>query len=93
MMDNPTKNNLDAEEAKVDYEALVRTARIALYNTITNMERYLRNIQDPQDSTMMYMNASWAKREAEQLAVCADTLAVLVEGAKRKIVLVNLPEK
>jgi hypothetical protein len=95
-----TKNDLSYDEAKVDFEALLRTAHCAVHSILENISKKLDVVRNETfkmdksiDITALHLNALWLSQEATELVICAETLATLI-GAKTRtnIWIVNKPE-
>ena len=81
-----TKNDLSFQEATLDYEAMVRCARIAVYEVQGNIEDYNKKLHKALaegDTTLLKLVPEWMEREMGKLVVCAETLASLIGGLDR----------
>jgi len=81
-----TKNDLSFQEASLDYEAMVRCAKIAVYEVQGNLEDYNKRLHEAfaeNDTSLLKLIPEWMEREVGKLAVCAETLATLVGGLDR----------
>ncbi len=87
-----TKNDLSFNHTTLDYQALHRTAVIAFAHTRNEIERYLHETHEI-GRTNFSSTAGYILKEAEQLAVVAETLHTLEEGLTREeLEIVNKPE-
>jgi len=88
-----TKNDLSYDQAKLDYQALLTTARVAYYELLENIYGYYNKLRDTHDTTSYYLNASRLAREANHLVIVGETLATLQGGLERSVIeIVNKPE-
>ena len=81
-----TKNDLSFQEALLDYEAMVRCAKIAVYEVQGNIEDYNKQLHEAlskDNITQLRLLPEWIEREVGKLAVCAETLASLLGGLDR----------
>mgnify|MGYP003394029234 CR=1 FL=1 len=95
-MNNSTKNDLSGNEVKLDYEALVITANVAVGKCLDQLDSYSRKIRDAfctggnTDITTLSLTARYIRDEGKNLAICADTLATLLGGRDRdKVTIIN----
>jgi hypothetical protein len=91
-----TKNDLSANEAKLDYVALVKTAEIAVGHSLEQVSYYLNEIRKDRLGnyvTGLHCDANNMKNEAVMLEIACETLATLRGGETREnIVIVNKKE-
>jgi hypothetical protein len=83
---NNTKNDLCADLAKLDFEAMVFTANIAvglLIESISGTISALRNAR-ADNNIRLYLEADDLKRDATALSICAATLTTLKEARTRE---------
>ena len=83
-MNGITKNDLSANETKLDFQALVKTAAIAtreLRNEIHRLDGGLGDALMKGDITGIHLKSQWLSEAAESLAITADTYSALL-GAK-----------
>ena len=90
-----TQHNLSADETKVSFDLLLRTASIAVAYTRTACERNLGQLQTAHFENDLSGLAHIAKSLAESassLAIAADTLHVLdASKAREKFTLIGKP--
>ena len=88
-----TKNDLSFQEASLDYEAMIRCAKIAVYEVQGNLEDYNKQLHEALskgDTTRLKLLPEWMEREVGKLSVCGETLASLLGGLDRAhITIVN----
>lgn len=91
-----TKHDLSYDEVKLDYEALVKTAEIAVGRTLNNINKYLGKIRsawDEKDWTGLYLNCGWLEQEAKRMNIAGETLSALKGGlTRRSVIIMNKPE-
>jgi len=88
-----TKNDLSFNSTKLDYLALLKTARIAFAHTRNDLDRYLGRTHDFNPTPNYASLAGRIKEEADQLVVAAETMHTLEEGLTREeLEVVNKPE-
>ena len=83
-----TKHDLSYTEAKLDFQALVKTAEIAYVKAREEVSRRLHGLYEielTKDNTGRYCEANRLKETAQHLAIAAETLSVLYEARTRKI--------
>lgn len=94
-MDKVTKNDLSFDEAKLDFEALWKTAAHALQLSADRVRYYEGKICGPLGSpdNSFTLNAQWLAEEANQLAVIADTLDT-INGVRvrHRLKIINRPK-
>jgi hypothetical protein len=81
-----TKNDLSFQEATLDYEAMLRTARIAVYEVqgrIQDYDKQLHKALSEDSTSLLRLIPEWMEREVGKLSVCAETLASLIGGLER----------
>jgi len=81
-----TNNDLSFQEATLDYEAMLRCARIATYEVQGRLQDYdkqLHKALSDNDTSMLELIPEWMEREVGKLAICAETLATLLGGVDR----------
>ena len=86
-MNNRTKNDLSANTVKLDYQALLYMAKVATgkcLETIGKQTDKIRSAIDLAEVTQLSLQALWISDEANNLAICADTLAALLGGIDRE---------
>jgi DNA-binding transcriptional ArsR family regulator len=98
---NNTKNDLCADVAKLDFEAMIFTANMAVGLLIESISRHLSEVREARVSEVrkdmegknnirMYLRADDIRRDAVALSTCAATLATLNESRTReKLEVVN----
>ena len=87
---NKTQNDLSYDEAKLDYQALLATSRIAVGHCTEEIYKHLSNLRAIPPNKPRPSSAEWLLREANQLAVAAETMYTLEEGLQRSnIIIVN----
>lgn len=85
-----TQNDLCANEAKLDYQAMLTTSKIAYAHCIEEIGRHLSDMRQLKPAFLPYLSAQWLAREAEQLVIAAETMHTLEEGLTREtITIVN----
>ena len=83
-MHNITQSDLSYNEAKVDFQALLVTATIAVREVRQQINRLDSQLQSDlfnNDVTGIHLKAQWIGEYAQSLAKVADTYSVLL-GAK-----------
>ena len=87
-----TKNDLSFDKAELDYEALIRTARIAQGHCIERISQHIGKLRSLDTSVNSALEAEWLKLEAEKLLIASETWYTLQEGRSRsEITIVNKP--
>lgn len=90
---NITKNDLSFNSTKLDYKALVQTARIAYGQLLYTIFREYSLLQETQDNAKRWLEAGYLKSHSAQLAIVAETLSTLLEAESREeLIVVNKPE-
>jgi hypothetical protein len=79
---NNTKNDLSFNHAKLDLQALIFTAKVALGELVRNIDNYNRRLIEcasykEDDTVGIYLNAEWANDESKKLLKVAECLATL----------------
>ena len=98
-----TNHDLSYNSTKLDYQALLDTARIAYHNSVENVSRGLNRLRDYDFKAITDKTNSsniGIKSEAEflasianQLQIVAETYVTLKEGLKREeLEVINKPE-
>ena len=91
-----TKHDLSYDEVKLDYEALIRTAEVAVGRTLENVNRYsseVRTAWDVKDWIGLSLSCERLEREAKWMNVAGETLSTLKNGLTRyNVIIVNKPE-
>ena len=85
-MNNVTQSDLSYNEAKVDFQALVTTAAIAVREVRQQISRLDSQLQEDlfsNDVTGIHLKSQWIAEYAQSLAKVADTYSVLL-GAKTR---------
>ena len=93
---NKTQNDLSANTVKLDYQSLVRTAKIAVGRSMNGIEEYQGKLHDDLGKGYgvgIKLHSDWLAREAERLALACNTLATLLGAETRgNVTVINLPE-
>ena len=98
-MSKITQCDLSAGIAKVDFEALQKTAAYAVYNLRQNINNYSSKLDNDlleKNHTGSKLNAKWLADEAEKLAIATEVYTTLMEADTREtleIVNKNNPKK
>lgn len=82
-----TKCDLSYNHAKLDYEAMLTTAQIAVYHTLEEIRLLsgkMRIAMQEKDISSIYLDAQWLEGKAKQLTVAAEVLATLIGGQERE---------
>jgi len=88
-----TKNDLSYNSTKLDYQALVTTARIAYRQLLSSIYKKYTVLQYTESSTERYLEAKYLKDNAIQLVIVAETLSTLLEAESREeLIIVNKPD-
>ena len=94
-MNGVTKNDLSADETKLDYMALITIANIAVGRCMENVTSYNAKISEAcfsRDITAIHMNGQRLSGEAKRLETATDVLATLLGGLTRTgLEVVNKP--
>jgi len=91
-----TKHDLNAEVAKMDYQALLETAEVALTLCLEKIQRYHDSIRDERGhySVSQYHDAQYLHRNTKFLVTIAETLHLLKELPERPVrQFVNIPKR
>lgn len=95
-MNGVTKNDLSADEVKLDYEALLKTSATAVRESLDRVVEYTGKIRESlreSKMTSVHLRAEWLRNHANDLAIAADTYAALAEGRSRTHkILIEPPE-
>ncbi len=81
-----TKNDLNFQEAILDYDALVKTAQIALVETqgqLEDLDKKLHEAIGKNDISLLRLIPEWMERELGRLTIASETLASLLGGLDR----------
>lgn len=90
---NVTKNDLSYNSTRLDYQALVTTAKVAYGQLLASIYKKYRTLQETESSTERYLEAKYLKDYAIQLVIVAETLSTLLEAESREeLTIVNKPE-
>lgn len=90
---NQTKNDLSYNQTKLDYLALLKTARIAFAHTRNDLDRYLGQTHAFNPTPNYASLAGRIKQEADELVIAAETMHTLEEGLSREeLEVINKPE-
>lgn len=83
---NNTKNDLCADLAKLDFEAMVFTANMAVGLLIESISKTLSALRNARtdNNIRLYLEADDLKRDAAALSICAATLTTLKEARTRE---------
>lgn len=85
-----TKHDLSYNEVKLDYQALIATAKIAVGGCMEEVGTQLADMRDLEPRFQISLSAEWLVRAANQLSIAAETLHALEEGLNRsKVTIVN----
>lgn len=84
MLGEHTENDLSYNHTKLDYMAMKATAEIALGHSCEAISKHLTKLRQRPVGTHTYLHAQWLLREAQALAVVAETLVTLTEGLSRE---------
>ena len=91
-----TQHDLSSNEVKLDYQALVWTAEIAVGKAKQEICRYYNKIDNaclPFDGTALRLNAQWLLSEAKCFCIACETLSALKGGLDREdVTIINKPE-
>lgn len=93
-----TKHDLSHDSTKLDYQALVKTAGIAVALSKERVHEHLNKLYNfglngKRDLVSLELNSQWLCRAAEQLQVSAETYATLLGGLDRhELEIINKPE-
>jgi len=87
-----TTHDLSFGKVELDYEALLRTSKIALAHTRNELEKYLSQTHDIKPRFSYTFLADQIKIEADALVVAAETMDTLEGGLTREeLMVVNKP--
>jgi len=90
---NKTQNDLSYDSTKLDYQALITTARIAKGRGLREIERYLSHLHNLKSKSSDYLDAQYLEEEAGYLVIACETLHTLEGGLERsQLEIVNKPE-
>ena len=95
-----TQHDLSHNEVKLDYQALVKTAEIAVGRAKQELNRYSGKIDEAIgaydkmfDGVSLRLNAQLLLNEAEYLCIACETLSALKGGLDREdVIIINKPE-
>ena len=88
-----TEHDLSYNSTKLDYQALLRTARIAFAHTRNELNRHLHQTHEFNPIPDYAHLARLINEEAEQLVIAAETMHTLKEGLTREeLEIVNKPK-
>jgi hypothetical protein len=93
---NRTKNDLSADTAKLDFQAIRAVASMAYHKSKHEIERLLKELQhlDTGDPTVVsrYLLAQRLEESARDLAIAAETYTTVFGAMERKnLIIVNKP--
>lgn len=95
-MNGTTKSDLSAGIVKLDYDALTKTAAIAVRAEFQNAKDAIGRIDRAlsyNNYTTLHVEIEFLVRIAYKLSIAADTYAALKEGETREEkILINLPK-
>lgn len=94
MLGQTTKNDLSFNHAEVDHGALLTVARLAFFYGRERCEKHLGNLIRPPGNgrVCLYTDAQYLAKDANNLAVIAETLYTLEESLTREeLEIVNKP--
>ena len=85
-----TKNDLSYNEAKLDYQAMLLTSRIAYAKCLDGIYKHYRDMRSLEPVFLPQLSAGWLLEEARRLAIVAETMETLEGGLIREnIIVVN----
>ena len=92
-----TQHDLSSNEVKLDYQALIKTAEIAVGKAKQEVYRHHSKIDEacfPKfDGVALKLNAQWLLDEAKYLCIACETLSALKGGLDREdVIIINKPE-
>ena len=89
---NRTKHDLSYNSTKLDYQALIDTANIAVGHCVEKVSHYLSEFHKL-DVKPTPSVTQWLEREGRYLAIANETLHTLREGLEREeLEIINKPE-
>jgi len=88
-----TKNDLSFNKVELDYEALLKTSKIAFAHVRNELKRLLDQTHEISPSFNYFHLADRIKTEADALVIAAETMHTLEEGlAREELDVVNKPD-
>jgi len=88
-----TKNNLQYQKASLDFEALVKTATIAVRWSLENIEKNIALLKNEPEKSLSYLFAERIKDTATELVTITETYSTLMGAIDRPILeIVNKPK-
>ena len=88
-----TMNDLSHNSTKLDYQAMLKTARIAFAHTRNELDKYLHQTHEIKPHLSYAHIARIIKEEADQLVIAAEVMDTLEGGLSREeLEVVNKPE-
>ncbi len=80
-----TKNNLQYQKASLDFEALVKTATIAVRWSLENIEKNIALLKNEPEKSLSYLFAERIKDTATELVTITETYSTLMGAIDRPI--------
>ena len=94
IVNQKTKYDLSYGEVHLDYDELLKTARIAVRYSLAALESRIQKYhQLPPNNRLTNLDAEWMLEDAEALAVATTTLHYLQDGDKREDVIIERAER
>ena len=90
-----TNNDVSGDGAKLDYPAVLQTAKIAYSRSLEEIYKNyteLRGMNVSEPDVRMYLRAGYLRREAQALTTAAETLYTLLCAYSRDIQIIHAPD-